>query len=79
MVSLTTHTRRRASGKGNRNPERMLRNMLPGIAKVCRLKDSQGSAQKFRRFSSTIQSAEKLGEEPGTRPEYKLLIEVKSF
>ena len=46
MVSLTTHTRRRATGKGNRNPERILRNMLPGIAKVCRLIYSQGYTQK---------------------------------
>ena len=70
MVSLTTHTRSRARGKGNRNPERMLRNMLPGIAKVCRLKDSQGSAQKLVSLphsSSTIQSAEKLGRGVGNK------------
>ena len=70
MGSLTTHTRRRASGKGNRNPERMLRNMLPGIAKVCRLKDSQGSAQKFVSLpcsTSTIQSAESWGGGAGNK------------
>ena len=34
---LTIQTRNSAIGKGNKNPERMLREILPGIAKVCKL------------------------------------------
>ena len=34
---LTKHTKNRASGNGNRNPERMLKNIEPGIANVCKL------------------------------------------
>ena len=36
-VRLTRQTRERASGNGNRNPDSMLRNMEPGMAKDCRL------------------------------------------
>ena len=31
-LQLTEHTRRRATGKGKRNPDNMDRKMLPGIA-----------------------------------------------
>ena len=37
MDKLTVHTRDRASSVGNKNPDSILRNILPGIAKVCRL------------------------------------------
>ena len=30
-------TRKRATGKGKRKPERMLKKMLPGMANVCKL------------------------------------------
>lgn len=36
-VTLTRHTRNRANGKGNKNPDKMLRKIDPGIAKVCKL------------------------------------------
>ena len=34
---LTRQTRNSASGNGNRNPERILRNIDPGIANDCKL------------------------------------------
>ena len=30
-------TRKRAKGKGKRNPDKMLKEILPGMAKVCKL------------------------------------------
>ena len=41
LRALTMHTRKRARGKGKRNPDKMLKKMLPGIAKVCRLELAQ--------------------------------------
>ena len=35
--TLTRHTRNSASGNGNKNPDRMLRNIDPGMANVCKL------------------------------------------
>ena len=35
-TELQVQTSRRAMGKGNRKPERILSPMLPGIANVCR-------------------------------------------
>ena len=37
LKTLTRQTRNRAKGKGNKNPDKMLRNIDPGIAKVCKL------------------------------------------
>ena len=34
---LTRQTMSKARGNGNRNPERMLRKIEPGMAKVCKL------------------------------------------
>ena len=38
MSQRTVQTRRRAAGKGKRNPDSMERKMLPGMANVWRLK-----------------------------------------
>lgn len=35
---LTVHTRHKANGNGNRNPDNMLKKMDPGIANDCKLK-----------------------------------------
>ena len=35
--TLTRHTRNSASGNGNKNPDKMLRNIDPGMANVCKL------------------------------------------
>ncbi len=43
----TKHTRSRAIGKGKRNPERMLRDMLPGIANVCKLNPSSKKQELY--------------------------------
>ena len=37
IMSLTKQTRNNASGNGNRYPERMLRNIEPGMANDCKL------------------------------------------
>ena len=37
VVKLTKHTRHNANGNGNRNPDKILRNIDPGIANDCRL------------------------------------------
>lgn len=37
MEKLTVHTRDRAISVGNKNPDSILRNILPGIANVCKL------------------------------------------
>lgn len=37
LFILTKHTKNRAKGKGNRNPESILRNIDPGIANDCKL------------------------------------------
>ncbi len=34
---LTRHTKNNASGNGNKKPERMLKNIDPGIANDCKL------------------------------------------
>lgn len=35
--ALTRHTRNSANGKGNKNPDKILRNIDPGMANVCKL------------------------------------------
>ena len=37
MDKLTVHTRHRAINVGNKNPDSILRNILPGMANVCKL------------------------------------------
>ena len=37
LYSLTRQTRNSAKGKGNKNPDKMLRKIDPGIANVCKL------------------------------------------
>ena len=37
VEKLTVHTRDRAISVGNKNPDSILRNILPGIANVCKL------------------------------------------
>jgi len=39
---LTKHTSDKASGKENKNPDNILRNIDPGIANDCKLITSQG-------------------------------------
>ncbi len=49
----TKHTRSRAIGKGKRNPERMLRDMLPGIANVCKLNPSSKKQESYHNYISS--------------------------
>lgn len=41
MYPLTKQTETNASGNGNRNPDKILRNIEPGMAKDCRLRDGK--------------------------------------
>lgn len=48
---LTKHTRNSAKGKGNRNPDSILRNMDPGIANDCKLQFLKNNYDVFIIFA----------------------------